>query len=123
METHRKTASDYYTDLCAKSEQCETLLVEKNQLQAKVGQVEDFRDLQDELDQAKLNLSRAEKSVQRLRAEKESLCCYKDQVAKLEVKLKDYNLAVSKLQEYKEVHHTHESDLSLPSTYYYVFVC
>ena len=103
METHRKTASDYYNELYAKSEQCETLLAEKNQLQAKINQLEKFRDLQDELDEAKLNLSKAEKSVERLYAEKESLICYKDRSKKLEDKLKDYDLALSKLQKYKEV--------------------
>lgn len=103
METHRKTADDYYHELCAKSEHCEMLLAEKNQLQAKVDQLEKFRDLQDELDEAKLNLSKAEKSVKHLYTEKESLMCYKDRAKKLEDKLKDYDLALSKLQKYKEV--------------------
>ena len=103
VDTNKKTAADYYSDLCAKSEHCETLLAEKNQLLAKIDQLEKFRDLQDELDQAKLNLSKAEKSVERLYAEKESLLCYKDQAKKLEDKVKDYDLALSKLQKYKEV--------------------
>ena len=122
VETHRKTANDYYTELCAKSDQYETLLAEKNQLQAKVGQLGEFRDLQDELDQAKLNLSRAEKSMERLRAEKESLCCYKDQATKLEDKLKDYDLALSKLQKYKEVSisdNTHEAGHSFQTNTQY----
>ena len=103
MDTNKKTAADYYSDLCAKSEHCETLLAEKNQLLAKIDQLEKFRDLQDELDQAKLNLSKAEKSVERLYAEKESLVCYKDRAKQLEDKVKDYDLALSKLQKYKEV--------------------
>lgn len=103
VDTHKKTATDYYEEICAKSELCETLLTEKNQLLAKIEHLEKFRDLQDELDQAKLNLSKAEKSVERLRVEKESLICYRDQAKKLEDKLKDHDLALSKLQKYKEV--------------------
>ena len=113
MDSHKKTAGDYYNELCAKSEHCETLLAEKNQLlEAKSEQLKKFQDLQDELDQAKLNLSKAEKSVERLSAEKESLVCYKGRAKKLEDKLKDYDLALSKLQKYKEVNLSREFDPS-----------
>ena len=103
VETHQKNAQDYYSELCAKSESYEALLAEKNQLEEKLGHLRELRDMQDELDQANLNLSKMEKSLERLRSENESLCVYRDQVTELKAKLVDYDLAHSKLHEYKEV--------------------
>ena len=103
VETHQKNAQDYYSELCSKAEAYEALLKEKNQLAEKLSHLQELRDMQDELDQANLNLSKAEKSLERLRSENESLCGYKNQVGELEAKLKDYDLTHSKLHEYKEV--------------------
>ena len=104
VETHRKNSHDYYSDFCTKAEAYESLLTEKNQLEEKLGHLGELRDVQDELDQANLNLSKAKKSMDRLRSENESLCGYREQVVELEAKLKDYDLTHSKLHEYKEVH-------------------
>ena len=107
--THQKNAQDCYSELCAKSEAYEALLTEKNQLEEKLGHLRELRDMQDELDQANLNLSKMEKSLERLRSENESLCGYRDQVTELEAKLMDYDLTHSKLHEYKEVKLTVQS--------------
>lgn len=103
VETQRKASHDYYSELCAKTEAYEALRAHNNQLEAKVGQLREVRDLQDELDQANLNLSKTEKSLERYKSEVELLRGHKDQVAELEIKLKDYDLTHSKLHEYREV--------------------
>lgn len=103
VETHRKNAHDYCSELGAKAEAYDLLLAEKNQLEEKLGHLGELRDIQDELDQANMNLSKTEKSLERLKSENESLRGYRDQVVELEDKLEDYDLTHSKLHEYKEV--------------------
>ena len=105
VETHRKNADEYYSELCTKSKDYDALMAEKNQLKEKAAHLEELRDVQDELDQAKLNLCRAEKNLERVRSENESLRGYKECVRELEVKVEDYDLTHAKLHEYKEVLH------------------
>ena len=104
VETHRKNADEYYSELCAKSKDNDTLTTENNQLKEKVAHLEELRDVQDELDQTNLNLSKAEKNMERLKSENESLRRFRDRVKELEGKLEDYDLTHTKLHEYKEVY-------------------
>lgn len=103
VETHRKNANEYYSELCSKSKDYDALMAERNQLSEKVAHLEELRDVQDELDQAKLNLSKVEKSLERAQSENTTLRGFKERVKELEVKLDDYDLTHVKLHEYKEV--------------------
>ena len=106
FKSEKAITEELSAELQLKTEENENLEIVNHQLEAKAARVSEFEDVRDELEQSKLDLSKAEKALVRYRTELESLQVLKETVKQLEKRVVDYESIKGQLQEHKKVRHT-----------------
>lgn len=89
LQVEKKLAQEYYTELCAKIQECENWKKGHYQLERKLDGLQEISDIQDELSQATSNLALAEKAIASYKSKVESLEVYKKRSIELESKMSD----------------------------------
>ena len=84
LQVEKKLAQEYYTELCSRIEEHESLRKDYCQLERKLECLQDVKDMQDELDHATSSLAAAEKSILAYKSKVEGLEVYKERALALE---------------------------------------
>ena len=103
LEVETKLARDYYNEVCAKIEEHEQLKKNYFQLESKLGCLQELEDLKDELAHTSVDLASAQKALVSYMDRAASAERYKEKVADLEEKLKDYEQISMQLDDAKLV--------------------
>lgn len=103
LKVETKLAEEYYAEMCAKIEECEKIKIDYCQLESKLECLHHMNDIQDELAQANMNLAAAQKSLANYKGQAQSMERYKEKALDLEIKLKDFDVTMSQLDDSKIV--------------------
>ena len=89
LQVEKKLAQEYYTELCAKIQECENLKKDRYQLERKLDGLQELSDIQDELSHATNNLVLAEKTIAGYKSKVETMEVYRRKAIELENKMSD----------------------------------